>query len=809
MNGFLKDLRFGLRQLADRPGFATAAILTLALGIGANMAVFSVLSGYLLKPLPYPDGAQLVQADIRLPQMSDAAIALSLPFYQVIRKRTNAFAATAIYDKDDFNLNIGGHARRVTGVIVSASLFDVLDIQPLLGRAFSDENMHAGSDHVALISYGLWRQEFGADPDAVGATVRLNGDVYRIVGVMPKGFAFPNRDAALWVPPAIAPTDFAARKFFFLDWTFVGRLAPGVEPAAAERQVQRAISTWIRDTLPASAQKQLQSLGFAMEVRSYRQTLLGDRPSTLWLLQGAVLLVLLMTCVNVANLLLSRILGRSHEFAMRSTLGATRAVLVRQLWSEALCLTVPGGLAGAALFWFALQFLAISPLGTGGSVFNIAPDWRVGLFAAGAVLATAILISILPVRQLAKTDLQLVLQEGGRTSSGGRHTKRTRNALVIVELTLATGLLAVAGLLLHSFMNLQAVDPGFRKDNVLMADLLVSPDDHAGDAALSSFYADLADRVSRLPGVRGAAVARELPLDGDLNRFTFSIRGQDSTSGQPPSAMINNISPGYFEVLGIPMLQGRQFDARDVGRPTAIVDTGLVKKYFRDADPLGRQVRVGGGKTYAIVGVVPSIKYTRLSETAASVSIYPNVAHSPRRSMALVMHTSLPPGQLIKPLRRLMAAVDPAIAVYDVRTMHEQLSEALRDKQTTMALLLAFGAIALALAIVGVYAVMSYAVGQRRRECGVRLALGALPADLSWLVLKDGLRLLVIGLAVGLGLAVSCGYLISAQLFGVAPFDPVTLIGSAGVLCVITLTACYLPARRAARLDPAVAIQEQ
>jgi putative ABC transport system permease protein len=811
MSGFLNDLRFGLRQLATKPGFATAAILTLALGIGANTAVFSVLSGYLFKPLPYPDGAQLVQVNVQLPKIPAAdALAVSPPLYRMIQRQTNAFSTSAVYHQHDFNLHIGGRAKHVSGAIASASLFAVLDVRPLLGHVFTTDNMHAGRDHVAVISYQLWRTSFGGNAGVIGKTVKLAGERYRIIGVMPKNFAFPDRSAGVWVPLRVNSATFSPSRSLSLNLSFIGRLKPGVEVDDAATRIQQAARAYRRNVMPDRVKKILHKTGFRLAVRPYHQVLLGDRPASLWLLEGAVLLVLLMTCVNVANLLLSRILGRSHELAMRSALGATRAALVRQLLAEGLCLTVPGGLIGVGLFWLALRALASSPLGPGDSIFNIALDWRVALFALGAVLFTAALISVLPIRHLAHTDLQGSLQEGGRSAGGGRRTVRVRNALVIAELTLATGLLAMAGLVLHSFMNIEAVNPGFRKDHVLIARLLVSPTDHPGSEKLRHFYTELVQRVDALPGVRHAAVAQSLPLGGASNLNAFSILGRKPpASARPPTALFNSVSQGYFKTLGIPVLRGRRFDDRDKGTTHAIVGTQLVKRYLSGSNPIGQTIVMGGMK-HVIIGVVPSIKYAKLSQTQPSAVIYVNGPKMPpTRQAQLVVHTELAPSALAKPVQRLVASIDPHVSVYGVHTMHQQIDDGLRSKQRTMALLLTFGGIALALAIVGVYAVMSYAVGQRRAECGVRLALGALPGDLQWLVLKDGLKLLAVGLAIGLGLAVLFGYLISARLFGVMPFDPVTLIGSAIVLCAITLAACYLPARRAAKLDPAIAMMEQ
>ncbi|HET7570535.1 MAG TPA: ABC transporter permease [Gammaproteobacteria bacterium] len=816
MHGFLKDLRFGFRQIKAKPGFAAAAILTLALGIGANTAVFSVLSGYLLKPLPYPHAGHLAQVNVEIPKVKVGDFAISMPIYQVIQQHTTAFAATAVYGRDDFNLNAGGRAQRVGGVISTASLFHVLGVHPMLGQTFTKANMKDGNDHVVVISYALWRSTFGADPGIVGKTVKIESNVYRIIGVMPQGFAFPDRDISIWVPRTIGPKTFEPQRMLALNARFIGWLKPAVKPDVAQRQVRQAVNAWTERTLPIKAgnftfdQKLLKSSGFALQARSYRQKLLGDRPATLWLLQGAVLLILLITCVNVANLLLSRILGRSHEMAVRSTLGATRSLLARQLLGEALCLAVPGGLIGIALAWLGLHFLGSSALGGGESIFNIALDWRVGLFAIGAVLLTAALVSVLPIRHLAKTDLQKALQDGSRTAGGGRGAKRIRSALVISELTLATGLLAMAGLVLHSYLNLENVDPGFRKDHVLIAQLVLSPKDYSGDGAMSNFYREVVRRVDALPGVWKAGITDFVPLGGASSFNAFEIPGRPKpASGKPPAAITDLVSAGYFETLGIPILRGRAFDERDVGKGHAIVSAALAKKYFSGVNPIGQKIQFGPDDAYTIVGVVPDIKYTKLSQPQPSAAVYMNIGKGASSDMYLVIHTKLPPRALVKPVQNLLSTLAPNVAVDDIHTMHAQLSDSLSDKQTTMTLLLTFGGIALALAIVGVYAVMSYAVGQRRAECGVRLALGALPEDLQWLVLKDGLRLLAVGLIIGLGLAVLCGYLISAQLFGVMPFDPVTLIGSAIVLCIITLAACYLPARRAAKLDPAVAIMEQ
>ncbi|HET7674393.1 MAG TPA: FtsX-like permease family protein, partial [Gammaproteobacteria bacterium] len=536
---------------------------------------------------------------------------------------------------------------------------------------------------------------------------------------------------------------------------------------------------------------------------------LGDRTATILLLQGAVLLILLMTCVNVANLLLSRVLGRGHEIAMRSALGASRRALARQLLIESICLAVPGGLAGVALGWLGLRFFAQPALTGSGSIFDMTLDWRVGLAALVMVGVTAALVSVLPIRHLAKTDLQSLLQAGGRSAGGGIGARRVRSALVATELTLATLLLAASGLLLHSFINLEAVNPGFRQNDVLIAGLLVPDNDHTGDAALGNYYRALLQHVRALPGVQAAGIGLWLPMGHNLSIQTFDIRGRERPPGHTsPTAAYDLVGGGYFSAMGMPILRGRGFDSRDTANslPVVIIDSHLAKQYFDGADPLGQQLKFGD-TWYSVVGVVPSVKLQHLANHNHA-TVYLNAFQVPARDVRLAIHTSIPPELLTQSLRKAAAAVDPSVAVYGVETMRERLADSLHDQQATMMLLLAFGGIALALAVVGVYGVLSYAVGQRVTECGVRLALGALPGDLLWLIIRDGLKLLTVGLVTGLVLAVIAGYVLSSRLFGVVPFDPLTLIGSALVLSGITLIACYLPARRAAKLDPAVAIVE-
>jgi predicted permease len=809
MNGFLNDLRFGLRQLAAKPGFAAAAILTLALGIGANTAVFSVLNGYLLKPLPYPHSGRLVQVGVNFKKTGGGYFSMSKPLYELIRQDVTALSSAAIYNFNRVSARVGGHSTILLGVVATGSLFKVLGVKPALGHAFSSAASEPGRGGVAVISYSLWHQSFGADPGVIGRAIQLDGQPVHIIGVMPKGFTFPNRGIDIWTPMTISAKDRAPDKMFNLSPMLIGRMKSGISMDALQTQLDAARAHAGR-VVSADAWNTVKAGGFFVHAKSWRQARLNGRTSTLLLLQGAVLLVLLMTCVNVANLLLSRVLGRGHEIAMRSALGASRRMLARQLLIESLCLAVPGGLIGVGLGWLGLHYYAAFAWGGVGGLFDKTLDWRVGLAALAMVCITAALVSVLPLRHLTKVDLQNLLQQGGRGASGSRSARRVRGALVTIELTLATALLAGSGLLLHSFANLQAVNPGYRTDHVLTAGLLVPRTDRSGNKALVSLYSGLMDRVRAMPGVKAAGIGGWAPMGSVSRSSGFTIRGHDRPSGEAkPQAMLDSVDSGYFRALGMSILRGRSFDSRDTAnsQPVAIIDSTAKQKYFGSDNPVGRQIKFGK-KWYTIIGVVPGVKLFDLSKQGRG-TVYLDMAQAPMPYAQVVVHASTAPGLLAKPLKKAIAAVDPSLAIYGVETMHRRLDRSLNDKQRTMDLLLAFGGIALALAIVGVYGVLSYAVGQRVTECGVRLALGALPGDLLWLIIRDGLKLLAVGLIAGLALAVVFGYVLSSRLFGVAPFDPVTLVGTALVLSGVTLVASYLPARRAAKLDPAVAMMEQ
>lgn len=817
MSAFLLDIRFALRQLIAKPAFAAAAILTLMLGVGANTAVFSMLNGYFLKPLPYPRGQQIVTVHTRLPELYPSySMTVSVPIYQAIDDHVAALSSAGASYYAPFNLQVNGGAQYVAGLRVIGDVFQTLGVKPALGNIFTADNNRPGHDRVAVISYRLWQNAFGGDPAVVGQPIKLDGEAYRVIGVMPQGFAYSNGHTDIWVPETVGAADRSVTNMFNFRAHFIGRLKPGADSETLHAQLN-FLQARILNSVSPEIRKEYRDYGFRFAAKPYHEVLLGNDGAKVLLLQAAVLLVLLIACVNVANLLLSRALTRSHEMAMRLTLGATRRVLMRQLLIEGLCLAAPGGLGGMALGWFCMRMIDGSVLNPAVSIFNIAFDWRVGLFVLAVVCVTATLVSMLPILHLTKADLQSLLQEGGRTASGGRGARRGAGALVVAEIALATALLGGAGLLLRSSVNLQNVDPGFDTANVLSMRLLRFKQSHEGKEEKAAFRSDILRRVRALPGIEHAAMVAWTPLNDYFGQTTFKLRGRKPSSNPGQTIAYDSVSPQFFKTLGIPILKGRGFNATDTvnSPPVAVVDARFARRFFGGHNAIGRDINLGeasNNQWLRIVGVVQPIKLRKLDRTAP-YEIFMNGAQLPLKSMRLLVRTSIEPRMLVKPLQGLIQKIDPSLAAYagtaDLYSMRNLISARLRDRQAFMFVVLAFGGIALVLAVIGVYGVLSYAVARRVNECGVRLALGALPEDILWLIVKDGLKLLGIGLIAGLSLAVTFGFMLSSQLFRVAPYDPVTLAATVAVMSGVALAACYLPARRAARLNPAIAIHEQ
>jgi predicted permease len=572
--------------------------------------------------------------------------------YARIKKRLKAASDAALYSTVDMDFQAVGSAERLTGVEATGSLFQTLRVKPFLGHVFAPANDQPDRDRVVVLSYRLWQQSFGGDPHVIDRTARLDSRTYRIIGVMPPGFVFPDHAVDFWKPLIMTSAQQATVRWNLGSVFMLARLKPGMQIETAQGELHSVLADVSREVSPENRQF-VQSTGARLNVEPYHRRLVSDRQASLLLLEGTVLLVLLITCVNVANLLLSQSLGRGHEMAMRAALGATRPRLARQLLVEGLCLAVPGGLAGLGLGWVCLMLLKQSSLVGSSSIFTVAPDWRVGLFALAAVIAAGILVSLLPICHLTRTDLQTLLQAGGRSATGGRGAKRTRGALVVVELALATALLAGAGLLLHSFVKIASVNTGFNTDNVLTAGLLVSPKDHPSDQGLANLYREVVKKARALPGVEHAGLVHHLPFADEFQISSFKIPGRKTSHGPQgsSSAAVNRIDSGYFKALGLPILRGRGFTPQDTmnSRPVAVIDTRMAKTYFKHRSPIGQQLKFSAGSVnkLTIVGVVPAITSEHLDKRNPYKEVYVSAFQHPLRTMHLALKTGLPPETLV------------------------------------------------------------------------------------------------------------------------------------------------------------------
>jgi predicted permease len=818
----LQDLRYGARVLLAKPGFTLAALLTLALGIGANTAVFSVVDALLLKSLPYPDSAQLVEIHNSYPNNDLPIAGDSIPDYLDRREQASALADSALYSQASYNLAVDGAPQRLNGISTTPSLFSTLGVGASLGRVLLDADATAGNEHVVVLSHGLWRNQFGADPAIVGRDVRLNGAAYRVTGVMPEGFFFPDRQAQLWTPSVFTDKQRSddERGHEFSD--MVARLKPGATIAELDAQMAAIVQhnvERVSGTERGRGWKHfVETSGFTGRARTLRDAWIGDLRPTLWLLQALVACVLLIACANVANLMLTRVSARQKELSVRSALGAGRVRLARQLLVESLLLAFGGGAIGVGFAWAGVALIAALGLGAPSDSFSIAIDARVLAFAFAAALATGLLFGLFPVISLVRGRSLDALKEGGRGNSTGPAARSLRNTLVVVQTAMAVALLGVAGLLIRSFVEVQRQDPGFTTDNVLSASIDLPASRYADDASRGIFYDRLLDEVRALPGVMSAGLVSSVPFSGNDGSASYLVEGLDASRTTMPHGYVQMIDEDFFSALKIPVLRGRAFTRADApGTPlVAVVDELLVKKYFRDKDPIGQRVAfdydtTGGGKTkwLTIVGVVPTIKHERLSEQTSKETIYFYYRQQPFEQATLALRTEQSPSALVAPLRAALLRVDPEQPVYDIRTMSERVALSLDSRRTPMLLLMLFAGVALALSAVGIYGVLAFAVALRTGEIGVRLSLGAKRRDIVRLVLGDGGRLTALGLALGLAGAVAIALAMRAQLFGVGVADPTTLAAVVAVLGATALVACWLPARRAARIDPIVALRHE
>jgi len=802
-----QDVRYALRMLRKSPGFTAVAVLTLALGIGANTAIFSVMEAVLLRPLPFPDPEQLamVWENVHLPHYQNDQNTPAPGNFADWKNRNRAFSSMAAIGYRSWNLTGTGEPVRIEGEAFSADIFSVLQTYPMLGGAFTVEEDRSGAAHVALLGYGLWTNRFAADPNMIGRTIRLDEESYTVIGVMPQGFRFPDPDDQLYVPLALTEEQLANHGSHFLR--VVARLKPGVTLPQAQSEME-VVAQHLTTQYPDS------NTGVGVRLISLQDQRAGNMRGPLLMLSGVAGLLLLMVCANVANLLLARASVRGRELAIRSALGASRARVLRQLLVESLLLSSLGGVLGLAFAFCGINVLH----GYAPAEQNLAEvhlNTLVGAFNLGVSLLAGLIFGLFPAFQSARREVVGVLKEGGRDSASiGR--VRTRGLLVVVEMALGVIVLISAGLLLRSFVRLEQIPLGFRSDDVLTLRVVLRGPRYSGLPERTAFYRQAFQRMQSLPGVRGVGAISFLPLTLQGRTTGIAVEGQPPPApGQVPFADFRSVSPAYFATMGIPLLQGRDFSWDDAPQslPVVIVSQTMARNFWPHGDAIGKRIKLGGANSGApwvtIVGIVADVHQLELIGPPRPAMYLPasQDAGTGDTLRDWVIRASGDPTALVSAVRTAVWAIDPTLPISRIQTMERVRSNYLGPQQFNLALVALFGAMALILAAAGLYGVASYSVAQRRREIGIRIALGAQASDVLRLVVGQGTKLAFLGLAVGSLTALVLTRLVSSLLYGVSEHDPLTFVGVAVLLVSVAVIASYIPARRAMRVDPMVALR--
>jgi putative ABC transport system permease protein len=798
-----QDLRYGVRMLTTHPGFTAVAVLTLALGIGANTAIFSVANAVWLRALPYPSAEQLVLVSHRTQQGS--TVELTPASYLDLRRQNRSFEDLAVYSSHDFNLTGAGEPDRLRGQLVSAALFTVLRTAPGIGRSFTDSDDRAGAPRVVILGHGVWQRRFGARADVIGRTLTLDDQPCEVVGIMPPGFDFPTKGTEVWAPIAFSASASNERSSWYLSG--IARLNAGVTPAAAQRELD-IIARNIAQASPRT------NANIGLSLVSLHESLVTNFKPALLVLLGAVAFVLLIACVNVANLLLARGAERERELALRSALGADRWRLLRQLSTESGLLAFSGGALGLLLAVWGIGALKQIDPGTVARLDQVGLDPRVLAFTLAISCLTGLIFGLAPALHVSNPDLQQTLKDSGH-GSGGVRGRRLRSMLVIAEVALSLVLLVGAGLLIRSFIRLQKIDLGFNPESLLALRIEVS-EARADLTSISTFYQQVLDRVQGVPGVRAAAIVTAAPIQTIGMRSALVIEDKpDPRPGEPPMLANNRVvSPDYFRTLGIQLLRGRLLSAQDNARApfVVVINQAFAQRYWGNEDPIGKRLKLTYRQStlpwLTVVGLVGSVRQDGLKEPFPEFYTPFTQAH-PRwvRPSVLFIRADGNPLTLIEAVKSQVWAVNKDQTITAVQTMDEILARWLAPRRFNMWLLGVFASLALLLAAVGIYGVISYAVSQRTREIGIRLALGAEARDVLRMVVAQGMSLTLVGVAIGLVAAAALTRVMKDLLFGVSPTDPVTFALIALLLVVVALFACYLPARRSAGTDPLAAIR--
>jgi putative ABC transport system permease protein len=794
-----QDMRYGVRMLLRNPVFTTVAVLTLALSIGANTAIFSVVNAVLLRPLPFSQPARLMMVwNKGVEAAGGDRTPLAVADLLDLRAQNQSFESVDAFQGAFYNYIGGETPERIRGARVTANFFKTLGAQAALGRTFQPDEERPGAERVVVISHGFWRSHLAANRDVIGRALNLSGASYAIVGVMPDGFDFPAREVDLWTALQLEPP--ARRGPYFLQG--VARLKDGVSREQARAESKSMTSTLTREHLD-------------FNVLPLNEFILGDVRPALLLLLAAVTIVLLIAAANVANLLLSRAAGREKEISIRSALGASRGRIIRQLLSESLLLAVLGGSLSVLLaIWGVDLMLKLAPEGIP-RIDQIRIDASALGWTALVSLLTGIIFGLAPALQGSRLNLNEALKEGGRSATESKGKRRWRNLLVISQLTMATMLLVGASLLLKSFWRLQMVNPGVDTERVLTMDIALRGERYDEAQQVRAFYGQLLERVKALPGVRAVAVSNSLPPDERDFSSDFTIEGRpvDVNKGAPVADMIL-VSNDYFRALSLPVRRGRYFsdtDTKDAPR-VVIINEAMKRQFFASEDPLGKRINLGSEKEplwAEIVGVVGDVKYAGL-EAEIQPAIYQPVAQNASWGMFLIVKTeTADPSSLVASVRKEISSLDSELPVAKISTLDERLAAAVTQPRFRTTLIAIFAAIALILASVGIYGVISYSVTQRTHEIGIRMALGAGARDVLRLVIGQGMTLALIGIGIGLAAALALTRVLASLLYGVSATDPLTFVGVSLLLVMVALLACFIPARRATKVDPMIALRNE
>jgi putative ABC transport system permease protein len=813
-DGWLQDVRQALRPLHRGRAASVTSVIVLALGIGASTALYTVLDSVLMEPLPYPNAERIMSVDVRFTGIGnpDDRAQMSPPEFMDLRRFEDSFSATSAYVSVGYNVRVGELPERISGAAATPEFFEVLGMTPQLGRAFAAEEGEPGNDNVVVLGHAMWQRAFGADPGVIGRSINVNGNPSTVIGVMPEGFDFP-AGAQVWAPLVFSNEQLSPRFRGFHYLRVLGRLRSEIGIDQARTDMER-IAAQIIESAP---EYEYVEFNFAVLLRPLLEDFVGDVRPALTLLAGAVALVLLIACANVANLMLIRATGRAREIGVRTALGATRQRLIRQLLAESLLLAAVAAAMGLGIASFMVKLIA----DLGGRAFPrleaVGVDFSVLGFTALVAVATALAFGIVPALQASQLTTYDSLKEGVRSLGSGRARQRLRRAFVTGQIAISLALLCGAGLLIKSFVKLQEIDPGFRPEGVVTMKVDLPPERYRDADSIRAFVDDLIRRIDARPGVQYVGATTALPLTNMGFSGTITVDSNAvSFEATTPEADLRMVTPDYFEAMGTELVVGRFFaeSDRDASQPVAIIDETLARTYWPNESPIGQRVRRGAGQATqerpwrTVVGVVRHTR-NRTLEAPSRVQMYQPFAQAPQPAMGIAIRAEIDPAALANDIQRAVAAIDPDQPIYDVRPMSTLVADSVSRRELVLLLMASLASIALALAAVGVYGVVSYTVALRSNEIAVRFAMGATRRNVIGMVIGQSLRVIGLGVLVGLAAALLLTQLMSAQLFDVAPTDIPNLAVMSISLMAVALVASAVPAIRASRIAPAAALREE